>query len=72
MFDFDFSEDYLVIGGIVAVLLIAGAYYFYFRNRGEKKVEFTDVKTGMKQDDDDESVSSKDEYVCEGDMCTRR
>ncbi len=71
MFDFDFGEDYLIIGGIIAVLLIAGAYYFYFRHRGEKKVDFKDLDAEMKQEDD-QSISSKDEYVCEGDMCMKR
>lgn len=70
MFDFDFGEDYMIIGAIVAVLAIAAGYYFYFRHRNEKKVDFKDA--GVSMDHDDESVSSKDEYVCEGDMCMKR
>lgn len=71
MFDFDFGEDYLIIGGIIVALILAGAYYFYFRHRSEKKVDFNEVDASMHHEDD-QSVSSKDEYVCEGDMCMKR
>jgi hypothetical protein len=65
MFDFDFGfmEDYMIVGVIVAVLLIAGGYYYYSRSRKEKHVEF-DVSQ-------DESVSSKDEYVCDDNTCRK-
>ena len=67
MFDFDFEVDYtMVIYAVLAFLVIGGGYYYYSRSRkpAEKHVEFD-----MSQD---ESVSSKDEYICEGDVCMKK
>lgn len=67
MFDFDLSGDYtMIIYVALALVVVAGGYYYYSRSRKsvEKHVEF-DVDTSQ------ESVSSKDEYVCDGDMCMK-
>lgn len=68
MFDFDLSGDYtMIIYVVLALVVVAGGYYYYSRSRKsvEKHVEF-DIDTPQ-----EESVSSKDEYVCDGDMCMK-
>lgn len=67
MFDLDFAGDYtMIIYAVLALLVIGGGYYYYSRSRKsvEKHVEFD-----MTQE---ESVGSKDEYVCEEDMCMKK
>lgn len=62
---FEFMEDYTMIAVVAVVLLIAGGYYFYSRSRSSAKHVDFDVSQ-------DESVSSKDEYVCDGDTCSKK
>lgn len=63
---FEFMEDYTMVAVVVGVILVAAAYFYFFRLR--KPVE-NKVEIDMSQD---ESVSSKDEYVCDGDKCFKQ
>lgn len=68
-FDLDFAGEYtMIVCVVLALLVIGGGYYYYSRSRRsvEKHVEF-DVDQSQ-----DESVSSKDEYVCDGDVCMKK